>query len=73
MTVHCDNNVSEADPGEKTSDKHEPVDLNNNNDAAGEDKAYFQLRIPILYEKGELSPPHISDNNQYWAFQVHLI
>ena len=67
MTVNCDNNVtnvSEADQGD-ISDKHEQVDLNNNHEstAAGENKTYFQLKIPISCEKGELSAPNLSDSN----------
>ena len=74
MTVNCDNNVStdvsEADQNNETTgntsdNKHEQVDLNNNNengaDASGEDKTYFQLKIPILCEKSELSPANPSD------------
>ena len=67
MTVNCDNNVtnvSEADQGD-VGDKHEQVDLNNNHESAatGEDKTYFQLKIPISCEKGELSAPNLSDSN----------
>ena len=62
VTVNCDNNVStdvsEADHDNETSNtsdnKHEQVDLNNNNEncadassGGGEDKTYFQLKIPI--------------------------
>ena len=77
MTVNCDRNVisddvSEADhdqSGNISDNKHEQVDLNNNNEnpaASGgdaEDKTYFQLKIPISCEKSELSPPNPSDNN----------
>lgn len=68
MTVNCDNNVtnvSEADQRD-ISDKHQQVDLNNNHESAatGEDKTYFQLKIPISCEKGELSAPNnLSDSN----------
>ena len=41
------------------------MDLNNNHengaDASGEDKTYFQLKIPILCEKSELSPANLGD------------
>ena len=73
VTVNCDrnvinDNVSEADQGGNISDnKHELVDLNNNNENAAsggaEDKTYFQLKIPISCEKSELSSPNPSDNN----------
>ena len=77
VTVNCDRNVisddvSEADhdqSGNISDNKHEQVDLNNNNEnpaASGggaEDKTYFQLKIPISCEKSELSPPNPSDSN----------
>ena len=62
---HDNENDQNNETGITSDNKHEQVDLNNNSengaDASGEDKTYFQLKIPILCEKSELSPANLSD------------